>query len=159
MNDYGEMESCGDVERGQRDLAVWHPRHAGEWQVRSRLMPTQFRAMTSGLMSKLNDFLTKEKIDHRRLRSASKKEEALRPEDRAVRLARRAVRGEGQATDTEKELAAKAVRSGRPVAPPTLQKALRGDKVSSAAKARITRAVNRVLKARKKSEVAAADLF
>ena len=42
---------------------------------------------------------------------------------------------------------------------PTLDAALRGDKISGAAKTRITRAVNNLLTAKKKPEVTFRDLF
>jgi hypothetical protein len=110
-------------------------------------------------MSKLSDFLTKQKIHERRIISASKKEEALRPEDRRIRLARRAVRREEKPSEAKVELAKQTSRGGRPVAAPTLSAALKGDAVSSGAKNRITRAVNRILKQRKKSEITRAELF
>ena len=40
-------------------------------------------------MSKLSDYLKKNKIDARRVVAASKTIEGLRPEDRAIRLARK----------------------------------------------------------------------
>ena len=46
-------------------------------------------------MSKLGDFLSKNKIDTRRLVAASKSIEALKPEDRKIKLAKRAAKAEG----------------------------------------------------------------
>ena len=109
-------------------------------------------------MSKLNDYFAKEKIDPRRVLIASKKEENLQDEDRAIVLARKVV-AKGKPTDADKERAEKARRSGRPVSNPTLSRALRGDKISGAARTRITRAVNRILTQRKKPAVASTDLF
>ncbi len=109
-------------------------------------------------MSKLSDFLTKQKIDPRRIVAVSKRLESHRVEDRSIRLARRRVKGT-KATDAEKEHAEKKMRSGRPVAPPALARAMRGDAMSSHAKKRIARAVNHVLATKKKPEVGVGDLF
>ena len=109
-------------------------------------------------MTKLSDFLDKNKINPGRLLGASGELEKLRPEDRKVRLAARRARG-GKATDAEKELAAQKRRSGKPVTAPTLDAALRGDKLHRKARQRIVAAVNKVLGDRKKSQVEASDLF
>lgn len=109
-------------------------------------------------MSKLSDFLDKQKINHERLLAVSADLEKLRPEDRQVRLAQRRVRG-GKASDAEKELAAKERRSGKPVTRPTLAAALRGDALHRKAKQRITKAVNQVLAQKKKDAVQVTDLF
>jgi len=110
-------------------------------------------------MSKLKEFLDKEKIDPRRILIASKQIEALRDEDRAIRLAKRNVRN-GKPTDADKALADKKRRSGRPVTRPLLDKALEGKRVSPKAKDRIARAVNKVLETKmKKTQVSATDLF
>ena len=107
-------------------------------------------------MSKLSDYLKKHKIDARRVLSASKTLEALQPEDRKVRLAREQAKA---GDETKKELAAKKRRSGRPVAKPTLDRALLGKPVSRRARARVTRAVNAVIAHKQKTTVAATDLF
>lgn len=108
-------------------------------------------------MSKLADYLKKQKIDPRRVLIASRRAEALRPEDRAVRLARVLARGGDEGA---KELAQKkAARSGRPVTRPLLDRSLRGEKLSRGARKRLLQAVNAVLAQKKKPEVAAADLF
>ena len=109
-------------------------------------------------MSKLNDFLSKNKIDPRRLLTASQHIESHRPEDRTLRLARRQAKEEG-ASDAVKELAAKKPRSGRPVTRPLLHQALAGTAVSVMARRKITRAVNHILEQKKKSAVASVDLF
>jgi hypothetical protein len=108
-------------------------------------------------MSKLNDYLETQKIDPRRILVASHALEALRREDRDVRLLKkRAKAGDEKA----KEQAAKERRSGRPVSRPTLDRALTGSRpVSPAAKTRILRAVNAVLAKKSKGEVALKDLF
>ena len=110
-------------------------------------------------MSKLKDFLTKNKIDSRRLLVASKDLEQLRPEDRKVRLAKRTAKAGGDVPDAVKELAAKERRSGRAVTPATIRAALTGEAVSGPAKTRILRALNAVLTQKKKGEVALRDLF
>ena len=107
-------------------------------------------------MSKLNDYLQNQKIDPRRLLVASRDLEALRPEDRSTRLAKKRAKG---GDESAKEAAAKERRSGRPVSRPTLDRALAGGSLSSAAKTRIVRAVNAVLAQKKKGEVALRDLF
>jgi len=107
-------------------------------------------------MSKLSDYLQQQKIDPRRVLVASHDIEQLRPEDRAVRLAKKRLKG---GDEKAKEAAEKERRSGRPVSQPTLNRALGGAVVSPAAKSRIVRAVNAVLTQKKKSEVALRDLF
>jgi hypothetical protein len=109
-------------------------------------------------MSKLSDTLKNQGISTRQLTAASRLLERLGPEDRVIRLAKARVRG-GTATDAEKETAGKKPRSGKPVSAPTLEKALRGDRVSGSTKTRIVRAVNRILQQKKKSELQLKDLF
>jgi len=110
-------------------------------------------------MTKLNEFLTKQKIDPRRVLLASRKVESARPEDREIRRARRAVKMGEKPSDAMKAMAEKKPRSGKPVTPPTLDKALVGKPLSGAAKTRIARAVNQILADKKKGEVAVSDLF
>lgn len=109
-------------------------------------------------MSKLKDFLEKEKIDPRRVLAASKRVERLGDEDRAIRLAKSQVRG-GASDEATKELAGKKPRSGRPVTPSTLDAAIEGRPLSGPAKTRIVRAVNQVLGTKKKPEVGVRELF
>lgn len=109
-------------------------------------------------MSKLGEFLDKEKINPRRLLAASRRIEALRPEDRAVRLSKARVR-RGGASDADKERATQAARSGRPVTQPTIDRALAGKAVPAKAQRRIVRAVNHIRTQRKQPEVSKADLF
>lgn len=107
-------------------------------------------------MSKLADYLAKQKIDPRRVLVASKKTETQKPEDRAIAAARRKAKG---GDESAKELAEKPMRSGRPVTRPELTRALRGDALSRGARKRLVRAVNAVLEQKKRGEVSAADLF
>jgi hypothetical protein len=106
-------------------------------------------------VSKLSDYLKKHKIDPRRVVAASRTLEALQPEDRKVRLARKTANPD----DATKQLAAKKRRSGRPVSPPAMARALTGQPLPRRARARIVRAVNAVLAHKSKSEAKAADLF
>lgn len=109
-------------------------------------------------MNKLSDFLSAQKIDTRRVLIASKKLEALGDEDRAVRFARIRVK-KNKATDAQKEKAQTKGKSGKSVSGPLLGRALAGKEIPSAAKTRITRAVNRILEQKKKSTVRLEDLF
>ena len=107
-------------------------------------------------MSKLSDFLTKHKIDSRRIVAASHHLEALQPEDRRIRLARVNAKG---GVESAKELAAQKRRSGRPLSPPAVRKALAGGKLPRRARGRVLRAVNAVLAKKSKVEAKPADLF
>jgi hypothetical protein len=107
-------------------------------------------------MSKLSDYLNKHKIDPRRVVAASRRLEALRPEDRKIRLARIDAKG---GDESAKELAAQKRRSGRAVSPPAIARALAGQTVTRKTRARIVRAVNSVLAHKSKGEAKAADLF
>ena len=113
-------------------------------------------------MTKLGDYLEKQKIDPRRVLVASKKLEALRPEDRVAILAKRSKKKSDDAAKPAEGADgadAKKRRSGKPVSRPTLDAALRGESISGPAKTRIVRAVNHVLAAKKKGEVALRDVF
>ncbi len=109
-------------------------------------------------MSKLSDFLEQQGISQRQLLASSKKLESLRSEDYAIRLAKRRVRA-GSASDAEKAQAETKGRSGKPVSQPSLSQALKGEKISGPAKTRIVRAINQVLKQKKKDEVELRALF
>jgi hypothetical protein len=106
-------------------------------------------------MSKIGDYLKKHKIDPRRVIAASKELEALRPEDRAIRLARK----EAATDESKKELAAKKRRSGRALSLPAMNRALAGEKLTRKGRARVVRAVNKVLSHKSKGEAAPTDLF
>jgi hypothetical protein len=106
-------------------------------------------------MSKLSDFLATKKLDARRILIASEELEKLRPEDRALRLARR-TRKEGEAkpaAGTNKP------RSGRPVTQRAINAALEGKPLSGPQKTRILKAVNRVLEQKKQEAVQLKTLF
>ena len=107
-------------------------------------------------MSKLSDYLKKNKIDARRVKSASRALEQLQPEDRVVRLARK----QAATDESKKELAAKKRRSGRTLSQPTLDRALAGGALTRKSRARVVRAVNVVLALKAKgAEAKHADLF
>ena len=106
-------------------------------------------------MSKLSDYLKKHKIDGRRVLSASKELEALRPEDRVIRLERK----NASTDDAKKEAAAKKRRSGRSLSRPALDRAMAGQKLTRRGRARVVRAVNAVLAHKSKGTAASTDLF
>lgn len=108
-------------------------------------------------MSKFSEFLQGNKIDPRRVAASSVFLEKLRPEDRASKLQKRQAKGkEGGAAPAE---GASKPRSGRPVTPQLLKKALEGKPVTGPAKTRLLRAVNRLLEQKKKDPVDLRALF
>jgi hypothetical protein len=106
------------------------------------------------MANKFSDFLKTHAIDGRRLLAVSREIERLRPEDRALRLARRQAR----ATEGAEKPQGKP-RSGRPVTSRLLDKASAGQPVPGPAKSRILRAVNRILEQKKKDPVDFRALF
>ena len=108
--------------------------------------------------SKLADFLASKKIDPRRVLSASRDLEALRPEDRAIRLAKRqAKKGGGEGGEAAKET--RKARSGRPVTRRAIHAALHGKFISGPTKTRILKAVNALLELKKAEKVDLRALF
>lgn len=108
------------------------------------------------MASKFSEFLATNKIDPRRIVAASKKLEALRPEDRRLRLAKR--KGAGDKPAAAEAVTAKP-RSGRPVSPVLLRRVEAGGKVTGSAKQKLLRAVNAILEQRKKDPVELRALF
>jgi hypothetical protein len=104
------------------------------------------------MASKFSQFLKDNKIDPRRVLVASRQVERLRPEDRALKLARRGKAG-AQAGEVAKP------RSGRTVTPRLLDSATNGKAIPGPAKTRLLRAVNHVLQQKKKSVVELKALF
>src|SRR5690242_3009643 len=103
------------------------------------------------MASKFTEFLEGKKIDPRRVASASRALERLRPEDRALKLKKRnGKKAEGGGEKTE---GGPKPRSGRPVTPQLLQKALEGKSLTGPGKTRLLRAVNRVLEQKKQDAV------
>lgn len=109
-------------------------------------------------MSKLADALKAHKIDARRILLTSKSLEALRPQDRAIKLLKTQAKGGSEAAKT-KLGENKEVRSGRAVAAPTLNYALEGKPITGPSKTRILAAVNHILTTKKKPAVTLKDLF
>jgi hypothetical protein len=108
-------------------------------------------------MSNFKEYLDKQGIDPRRVLVASKKIESLRPEDRTIKLL---LRNKKKDENAKKEEGVREKRrSGRPVTGPMLNRAIKGDGLSGAAKTRILRAINEVLKQKKKQEASLTDLF
>jgi hypothetical protein len=107
--------------------------------------------------SKFEEFLTAKKIDRRQLVTVSKDVEGLRPEDRAIKLAKRRGKVEGASEADKKET--RKVRSGRAINPVMLAKVLAGKPVTGPTKNRVLRAVNALLAKKKQAEVQLADLF
>ncbi|MBN1655410.1 MAG: hypothetical protein JXA30_16715 [Deltaproteobacteria bacterium] len=107
-------------------------------------------------MSKFQEYLDKQGIDTRRILVASKRLESLKPEDRSIKLLRRTLKKD---ENSKKDGGEKKPRSGRPIANPTLNRAIRGERLSGAAKSRLLRAVNAVLKQKKQPEASLTDLF
>jgi hypothetical protein len=141
-------------------LAEWR-----NWQTRRTQNPVPARAcrFKSDLgypgenMSNFKEYLDKQGIDPRRVLVASKKLESLQPEDRAIKLLLRNKKKDENAKKEEGDRPKP--RSGRPVTGPMIDRAIKGDDLSGAAKTRILRAVNAVLKQKKKQEASLADLF
>lgn len=113
------------------------------------------------MSSKFAEFLEKNKIDPRRVLSASRGLERLRPEDRATRLAKRQAKS-GESTPAasgEEKAAPKKPRSGRPVTQRVINAAQAGKPVPGPAKTRLVRAVNHLLAQKKKEAVDLRALF
>lgn len=102
------------------------------------------------MASKFAEFIESNKLDTRRLMAVSRKLEQLRPEDVALKVAKK---------KGDEEAKAKKPRSGRAVTPRLLTAATEGKKISGAAKTRLLRAVNRVLEQKKKDAVDVRALF
>ncbi len=108
------------------------------------------------MATKLESFLSSNKIDQRRLVAVSKRLERLQPEDRAIRLKQRQAR---KREDGKKPEGLAKPRSGRPVTPMSLKRAFQDERLSGPAKNRILRAVNHILETRKDKAVALDALF
>lgn len=107
------------------------------------------------MASKLENWLTENKIDSRRVCAASHSIERLTPADRSVKLKYRLARKAEQA----KPEGLTKPHTGRPLTMPTMGKALAGQFVSGPTKSRVLRAVNSILEQRKKAPVTLRDLF
>jgi len=116
-------------------------------------------SIRSAMASKFSDFLNAQKLDPRRVAAASRELEKLRPEDRATRLKQRQSKGSDAAAPVEGAAAPTKPRSGRPVTPQLLSKALEGKPLPAPGKTRLLRAVNRLLEQKKKEPVQLKVLF
>jgi hypothetical protein len=109
------------------------------------------------MATKFAQFIQDNKIDPRRIIVASAELERLRPEDRAVRLKKRADKKAGT-KPAEGEKPAKP-RSGHAVTPRLVEAVTVGKPVSGPAKTRLLRALNHVLVTKKKTAVELKALF
>jgi hypothetical protein len=107
--------------------------------------------------TKFAQFIAAEKLDPRRILTASYDLEKLTPEDRQIRLNKRRSRsaegGENAPKETRKP------RSGRPVTHRAMEAALAGKDLSGPTKTRILRAVNHLLGQKKKEKVDLRAIF
>jgi hypothetical protein len=110
------------------------------------------------MASKFSEFLKAQKIDPRRVASASQQLEKLRPEDRATKLRQRQARASEAKPEGETAAPVKP-RSGRPATRPLMAKALEGKPLPAPGKTRLLRAVNRILEQKKKDPVDIRALF
>jgi hypothetical protein len=112
------------------------------------------------MASKFLQFLTDQGIDPRRVLTASRAIERLRPEDRQIKLAKRRARAEDAPAGGDKDQQPPPKpRSGRVVTERLLREASAGMTLSGPAKNRLLRAVNRVLEQKKKDPVELRALF
>ncbi len=107
--------------------------------------------------TKFAQFIAAQKLDPRRILSASRELEKLAPEDRQIRLNKRRARGSEASENVPKET--RKPRSGRPVTDRAIQAALAGTSLSGPTKTRILRAVNHLLEQKKKDKVDLRAIF
>ena len=108
-------------------------------------------------MTKLGDTLKKQKIDPRRVLSASKALEQHTTEDRKL-VREKALMKAGKLEKDAAKAKAKP-RSGRPVTAPMMARAVAGQAVPGPVKTRIVKALNALLKAKKQPEIGLRDVF
>ena len=108
--------------------------------------------------SKFAQFIASKKLDGRRILIASRKLEALQPEDRLIRLKKRQGR-KSESTDAATKETRKSAHSGRPVTPRALAAAMSGGSVSGPTKTRILKAVNHLLEQKKQDKIELRTLF
>jgi hypothetical protein len=108
--------------------------------------------------SKLATSLKEAKIDPARVIAKSHEIEALKPEDRVIKRAKKVAAGKDD--DASKAARTKKPRSGRPLTDRVMTAALKGEKtVSGPAKNRILRAVNAVREQKKLAKVELKAIF
>jgi hypothetical protein len=108
--------------------------------------------------SKLNAFLTSNKLSPKRVLAVSHKLETLTRDDRKIKLTKRLAK-KGEPAEGEKKESPGKPRSGRAVTPRALTSALAGGTISGPTKQRILRAVNYLLEQKKKQKVDLKALF
>jgi hypothetical protein len=118
---------------------------------------SQLAALLNNATSKFAATLKDSKIDPQRVLIKSHELEALRPEDREIKRAKKAAAGKDD--DAAKAARARKPRSGRPVTERLLKAAIAGQPVSGPAKHRLLRAVNAVRVQKKQSELDLRALF
>lgn len=107
--------------------------------------------------TKLNTFLTSNKLNPKRVIAVSHKLETLTREDRSIKLQKRQAK-KGEGGEGEKKELGKP-KTGRPVTSRSLETAMKGGSISGPAKQRILRAVNYLLEQKKKDKVDLKALF
>jgi hypothetical protein len=117
-------------------------------------MPTRRSGPTMADESKLQAFLTQNKLNPKRLLAVSHSLETHSSEDRVLKQQRR----KNKKSEGEKKEVAKP-RSGRPVTDRAINAALKGGVISGPTKQRILRAVNYLLEQKKKDKVELKTLF
>jgi hypothetical protein len=108
--------------------------------------------------TKFAAFIASQKLDPRRILSASRKLEGLRPEDRTIRLNKRRARA-AEAPEAAGTKETRKPRSGRPVTHRALQAALTGGTLSGPTKTRILRALNLLLDQKKQGSIELRTIF
>ncbi|MBL8742899.1 MAG: hypothetical protein JNK04_17440 [Myxococcales bacterium] len=112
------------------------------------------------MSTKFGDFIKEKKLDARRIIAASAKIEKLRPEDRKIRLQKKAAKANAAAgKEVAKGEGPSKPRSGRPVTNRALDAALAGKELTGPQKTRILRAVNAILEQKKAGTVELSALF
>jgi hypothetical protein len=115
------------------------------------------KAAAAESQTKFGQFLAAKKVDPRRILSASRELETLRPEDRIIKLKKRQGRkAEGDAAGAKET---RKPRSGRPVTHRALDAALKGGKMSGPTKTRLLHAINHILAQKKQEAVELRTLF
>jgi hypothetical protein len=108
-------------------------------------------------MSKIGDYLTKNKLHPNRVVHASEALERRTSEDKDLASKKKLMK-DGK-MDKDEAVLGKKPRSGRPVTRATMTKVIAGQTVNGPTKNRIVRAVNAVLAQKKKPEIGLRDLF
>ena len=106
--------------------------------------------------TKFAGFLASKKLDRRRIVAASRKLEAFRPEDRAIKLRKRQARAAAEGGPPPEKAKP---RSGRPVTGRAIDAALVGKPISGPTKTRLLKAINHLLEQKKQEAIDLKALF